>query len=242
MGMCTINRKNTAFTLGELLVVIAVIALMISILLPALNKARQSARATLCRGLIRNYTFAQLAYLQEFNLLMPVSINDPVMRPWLTYDYFRSFLNLKPLSQHYKQRRTEIIQEYKASYPRDLICPSATYALSHAEDGLYPLDRSYGLNCHLYSDKGPQLIYKKASEIACYSDCLDWWYNSWFCDSYARTGERWLGYETYGVAAFRHSKFANISFWDGRVEKLTPTALKRNLAYWFYVEGTTPPQ
>ena len=60
-----------AFTLVELLVVIGIIAILISILLPTLNRARESARATKCLSNMRNLAQATLMFAQENRGLMP---------------------------------------------------------------------------------------------------------------------------------------------------------------------------
>jgi prepilin-type N-terminal cleavage/methylation domain-containing protein len=58
-------RRHGGFTLVELLVVIGIIALLISILLPALNRAREEARRVMCVSNVRQLTIAWLAYAME---------------------------------------------------------------------------------------------------------------------------------------------------------------------------------
>ncbi len=60
------NRKN-GFTLVELLVVISIIAMLLAVLIPALNKARQSAYSVVCRSHMRQYGIAVTTYTTEWD-------------------------------------------------------------------------------------------------------------------------------------------------------------------------------
>ena len=65
------SARRTGFTLIELLVVVAIIALLVSILLPSLNKAREQAKTSVCASQLRSFGQASAIYESEYDSFVP---------------------------------------------------------------------------------------------------------------------------------------------------------------------------
>lgn len=107
-------RIKAKFTLIELLVVITIIAILAAMLLPGLNKARKTARSTVCKNNLKQIGIMIKGYMGDYNT-MPVAAMKPTVN---TADH-PIYVVLKPYYDNQKifSCPEDNYKQYSDTYP-----------------------------------------------------------------------------------------------------------------------------
>lgn len=95
----TMNRPR-GFTLIELLVVIAIIALLLAILMPALQRVKKQAQGVVCQSNLKQVGAAAFMYAEEYDQFVPRGRAGGTGQAW--FQLFMPFLSEKPKNNDYR--------------------------------------------------------------------------------------------------------------------------------------------
>lgn len=193
-------RKITAFTLIELLVVISIITILVAMLLPAINKARNRCITINCVNNQKQCFSLISFYAGDFKGVMPYYSNyDALDHYWTTFLFAGGYT---------KNRNTNIFHcpdQWRGNEPG-----TASYGLFKASSAYtaFPATSTKWWSLSLFSLK------KTSRTIIVTDNRLN---NVATPDQYYVT-DRYANSANNGAIYLRHGNRANIAFADGHVE------------------------
>jgi prepilin-type N-terminal cleavage/methylation domain-containing protein len=205
-----------AFTLIELLIVIAIIALLAALLLPALSGAKESARSIECVNNLEQIAVASAVYESDQNGRPP---------------YFRGWLYSQP-----GNLATGLLYPYLKSR-QIYLCPSDNPAKAGPDTGLtglnvFPRDYSYGANCGSCHSDQP---------VACHWQSKTLLFMEAKLGSNDYTGVVGPAYATSALA-FNHRNRGHMAMLDLHIETMSPVDFNQVSdlkQFWFPTEDLT---
>ncbi|MHC4716229.1 MAG: type II secretion system protein [Planctomycetota bacterium] len=163
------RRERAAFTLVELLVVVGIIALLVTILMPSLNRAMELTRTAVCKSNQHSILTAIHLYLRDYNDALPYSINNypqkgPNGENWSQDNFWYHLVGKIPEAQLLTHRsspytlycwRTGYVDYQARAIGEDVFCcPAAARQVKPTEgnSAKYAASCSYSMNGLLSPD------------------------------------------------------------------------------------------